>query len=144
MMNSASKLHPSATNATLCPNSVALGNCCLLHQNCSGSRGRSQDRCSPRGEHYLVILISSPVGKVPQWDGEACSLSCVKSLGGVRGFHPASSVPRRRRFRRRRAQNGRSLVPAVYGCRSILLRDSPFPLSGPVGLPPRAPLSVNP
>ena len=30
----------------------------------------------------LIILIASPVGKVTGSDGEARSLSCVKSLGG--------------------------------------------------------------
>ena len=51
----------------------------------------------------------------------------------MRGFHPASSVPRRRRFRRRRTENGRTIVAAVRTFHA--LRRTPFPpVTSPCGL----------
>ena len=49
------------------------------------------------------------------------------------GVHPASSVPRRRRFRWRCTQNGRTLVAAVRTFHALRLTPSP-PLTSPRGL----------
>ena len=51
----------------------------------------------------------------------------------MRGFHPASSVPRRRRFRRRRTENGRTIVAAVRTFHALRRTPSP-PLTSPCGL----------
>ena len=51
----------------------------------------------------------------------------------MRGFHPACSVPRRQRLRRRRTQNGRTLVAAVRTFHALRRTPSPPPRS-PCGL----------
>ena len=51
----------------------------------------------------------------------------------MRGFHPACSVPRRRRLRRRLTQNGRTLVLAVRTFHALRRTPSP-PWRSPRGL----------
>ena len=51
----------------------------------------------------------------------------------MRGFHPASSVPRRRRFRRRRTENARTIVAAVRTFHALRRTPSP-PVTSPCGL----------
>ena len=51
----------------------------------------------------------------------------------MRGFHPASSVPRRRRFRRRYSENERTIVAAVRTFHALRRTPSP-PVTSPCGL----------